>query len=114
MCGISSRVFVNTHDLQVIWMTKSPYGLEGLFPQQMLKQEIVNLVEKVHPALAVAVFVAAVNAVVLVGINHQVELLTVRNHGLDELHSVLVVDVVIAAAVAKQVVTFNHRRIVDG
>ena len=42
----------------------------------MLKQEIVNLVEEVHTAFATTIFVAAVDAVVLVGINHQVELLT--------------------------------------
>ena len=78
----------------------------------MLKQEIVNLVEKVHPTLAVAVFVAAVNAVVLVGINHQVELLVVGNHGLDEFHSVLIVDVVVAAAVAEQLVALDELRVV--
>ena len=74
----------------------------------MLKQEIINLVEKVHAALAVAVFVATVNAVVLVGINHQVELLVVGNHGLDEFHGILVVDIVVAAAMAKQVVAFDE------
>jgi len=73
----------------------------------MLKQEVVNLIEQMHPALTVAVFVASVDAVVLIGIDHQVELLAVRNHGLDELHSVLVVDVVVAATVAEQVVAFN-------
>ena len=73
----------------------------------MLKQEVVDLVEEMHPALTVAVFVAAIDAVVLIGIDHQVELLAVRNHGLDELHRVLVVDVVVAATVAEQVVAFN-------
>ena len=43
----------------------------------MLEEEVVNLVEKVHPTFAVAVFVASVDAVVLVGINHQVKLLAV-------------------------------------
>ena len=78
----------------------------------MLKQEIINLVEEVHSALAVAVFVAAVDAVVLVGINHQVELLVVGNHGLDEFHSVLVMDIVVAAAVAEQVVALDELRVV--
>ena len=80
----------------------------------MLKQEVVNLVEQVHPALATTVFIAAVDAVVLVGIDHQVELLAVRNHGLDKFHGVLVVDIVVAAAVAKQVVTLDEFRVVDG
>ena len=80
----------------------------------MFEQEIVNLVEQVHPALAVAVFVAAIDAVVLVGINHQVELLAVRNHGLDEFHGVLVVDIVVAATMAEQVVALDHCRVVDG
>ena len=86
---------------------------EPLFPQQVFKQEIVNLVEEMHPALATAVFIAAVDAMVLVGIDHQVELLAVGNHGLDEFHRVLVVDIVVAAAVAKQIITFDHCRIAD-
>ena len=73
----------------------------------MFKQEIVNLGEQVHPALAAAVFIAAVDAVVLVGINHQVELFAVGNQCLDEFHRILVVDVVVAATVAEQVVAFN-------
>ncbi len=80
----------------------------------MFEQEIVNLVEQVHPALAVAVFIAAVDTVVLVGINHQVELFPVGNHGFDEFHCILVVDVVVAATVTEQVVALNHRRVVDG
>ena len=67
-----------------------------------------------HAALAAAIFVATVDAVVLVGINHQLELLAIRNHGLDKFHGVLVVDIVVAAAMAKQVVTLDHRRVVDG
>ena len=78
----------------------------------MLKQEVVNLVKQVHPALAVAVFVAALDSVVLVGINHQVELLAVRNHGLDKFHGVLVVDIIVAAAVTEQVVALNQSRVV--
>ena len=74
----------------------------------MLKQEIINLGEQVHPALAEAVFVAAVDAVVLVGINHQVELLAVGNHRLNELHGILVVDVIIAAAMAEQVIALDE------
>ncbi len=77
----------------------------------MFKQEVVNLVEEVHAALTVAIFVAAVDAVVLVGINHQVELLVVGNHGLDEFHGILIVDVVVAAAVAEQVVALNELRV---
>ena len=42
----------------------------------MLKQKVINLVEQVHTAFAATVLVAAINAVVLVGINHQVELLS--------------------------------------
>ena len=68
----------------------------------MLKQEVVNLVEEMHAALAAAIFVATVDAVVLVGIDHQVKLLAVRNQGLDELHGVLVVDIVVTTTVAEQ------------
>ncbi len=85
-----------------------------LLSQQMLEQEAIDLGEEVHAALAVAVFVVAVDAVVLVGIDHQVELLAVRDHGLDEFHGVLVVDVVVAAAVAEQVVALDELRVVDG
>ena len=79
----------------------------------MLKQEIINLVKQVHAALTGTVFVAAVDAVVLVGINHQVKLLAVGNHCLDELHGVLVVDVVVAAAMAEQIVTLDELGVVD-
>ena len=79
----------------------------------MFKQEIVNLVEEMHTALAAAIFVAAVDAVVLVGIYHQVKLLSVRNHGLDELHGVLVVDIVVTTAVAEQVVALYHRCVMN-
>ncbi len=85
-----------------------------LLSQQVLKQEVVNFVEEVHAALAATIFVTTVDAVVLVGINHQVELLAIRNHGLDEFHGVLVVDIVVAAAMAEQVVALDHRRVVDG
>ena len=80
----------------------------------MLEQETVNLVEQVHTAFAVAIFIIAIDAVILVRVNHQVELLFVRNHGLDEFHGVLIMHVIVAAAVAKQVVTLNHSSIVDG
>ena len=70
----------------------------------MFKQEVVNLGKQMHPALAVAIFIATVDTVVLVGIDHQVELLAVADHSFDELHGVLVVDVVVAAAVAEQVI----------
>ena len=81
----------------------------------MSEQEIVNLCEQVHSALSVAIFlVAAVDAVVFVGIDHQVKLLAVRDHGLDELHGVLVVDVVVAAAMAKQVVALDQSGVVNG
>ena len=73
----------------------------------MLKQEVVNLVEEVHTALAAAIFVTTVDAVVLIGIDHQVKLFTIRNHGLDELHGVLVVDIVVTTTVAEQVVAFD-------
>lgn len=86
--------------------------------KQMSEQEIVDLREQVHPAFAVAeLLVAAVNAVVLVGVNHQVELHVVGNHRLNQLHRVLVMYVVVAAAVAEQVVALDqrgvaHRRVV--
>lgn len=80
----------------------------------MFKQEVVNLVEEVHATFAGAVFIATIDTVVLVGINHQVKLLAVGNHGLDEFHGVLVVDIVVAAAMAEQVVALDHRRVVDG
>ena len=80
----------------------------------MLKQEVVNLVKEMHAALAGAIFIATVNAVVLVRIDHQIKLLAIRNHGLDEFHGVLVVNVVVAAAMAEQVVALDHRRVVDG
>ena len=79
----------------------------------MLEQEVVDLVEQMHAALAATIFVATVNAVILVGINHQVELLAVGNHSLDEFHRVLIVDVVVAAAVAEQVVALDHCSIAD-
>ena len=43
----------------------------------MFEKETINLGEQVHTAFAVAIFVAAVDAVVLVWINHQVELLAI-------------------------------------
>ena len=70
----------------------------------MLEQEVVDLGEQVHPALTVAVFITAVDAVILVGVNHQVKLLAVADHGLDEFHGVLVVDVIVAATMAEQVI----------
>lgn len=78
----------------------------------MLKQEVVNLVEEVHAALASTIFVATVDAVVLVGINHQVELLAIGNHSFYEFHGILIVDVIVAAAVAKQVVALDELRVV--
>ena len=79
----------------------------------MFEQEIVNLVEQVHTAFAIAVFIVAIDAVILVRVNHQVELFFVRNHGLDEFHGVLIMHVIVAAAVAKQVVTLNHSGIMN-
>lgn len=80
----------------------------------MLEQEVVNLGEEMHPALAVAILVTAVDAVVLVGIDHQVELLAIADHGLDELHGVLVMDVVVAATMAEQVVALDHLGVMNG
>ena len=48
-----------------------------LFSEQMFEKETINLGEQVHTAFAVAIFVAAIDAVVLVWINHQVELLAI-------------------------------------
>ena len=80
-----------------------------LLVKQMSEQEIVNLCEQVHSAFTIAVFlVSAIDAVVLVRINHKVELYAVGNHRLDELHRILIVHVVVARAMAKQVVTFDH------
>ena len=79
----------------------------------MFEKEAVNLGEQVHTAFSVAIFVAAIDAVILVRVNHQVKLLAIRNHGLDEFHGILVMHIVISAAVAKEVVALNHGRIVD-
>ena len=43
----------------------------------MLKQEVVNFVEKMHAAFASAIFVTTVDAVILVGIDHQIKLFAV-------------------------------------
>lgn len=65
----------------------------------MLKQEIINLSEKVHPAFIVAIFfITTVDAVIFIRINHQVKLFTIIYHSLDEFHAILVMDVVVAAA----------------
>ena len=75
----------------------------------MFEKEVVDLGEKMHPAFAVAIlFVATVDAVVLVGIDHQVELLAIADHGLDEFHGILVVDIIVAATVTEQVVALDQ------
>lgn len=67
----------------------------------MFEQEIADFSEQVHGAFTFAVFaVTAVNSMVLVWINHQIELHSVGYHRLDELHGVLVMDVVVTGAVA--------------
>ena len=82
----------------------------------MLEQEVVDLGEEMHAAFAVAILVTTIDSVILVRIDHQVKLLAIADHGFDELHGVLVVNVVVAATVAKQVVAFDqlgvmHRRV---
>ena len=81
----------------------------------MFKQEIVNLGKQMHTAfIGGVVLIVAGDAMVLVGINHQVELLAVGDQGLDELHGILVVDIVVTAAMAEQIITLNEFRVVYG